>query len=932
MAADIGNADPLGLYAAVVRSTNNDLQKQGIPFLNNQLYTISNLPELTTVSALASQQGQTLSKSKQQLVDKAYRRIREAFDLIPPEDQPQAFAYSALLQQTGNIDTTLPPRPAQPARTMAANDDDAGIVLTQAQQAQQAQAAQAIPTGRYATAGLPNKLGGSLLGKADLATAMNAASAAIQSGAVTDADYNVLAGALVNAPKGSVTPDDRKKARSLLTHMKRAITEGDVNQRLADANKTFLPTVTDPKSSYGWKTTKQFVKSSPQGVAQYGPTAGTATAAQLKQRALDGYHGHGAYWGNALGSKIPYIGKWAGKALSEAEDMVLDRAAAALADYRSGARIPFKGNGAYMSYKEPSRYATDMLAMDDGLGGMADDADVGGASYYTVDEQGDDLTNAYGRAPLRGNGGYFGQMLGSAIPGIGGIAGPLLGAIPDEQLAGAAIGGAQKLIGAIRGNGAYRGVMPPGGLRGSGAYELEGASQMKRGRSEAQPQTTPAINLTVNVDADDTRNVKTNQLVNPGNPFARRPPEIRSSNDETGSVTFRHKEYLSDVTPTSADFQTQAVLNINAGLANSFPLLSRFAAYFEEYRFTQLVFYYRTLVTSGNGTANGSVMMTTSYNPSSSQFYSKRAVENSEFSASGLVTDTIVMGVECDGRKNAISPILYNRYGKLPDTADLHSYDMGFVQVCTQGAVPNLVIGELWVEYECVLGKLRNTSSVPLAISEGYSIATLSGRNSVQTALTYCLLAANDNGIVNSLPGIDWVGQLKSDGTVSTPPAYWQVPHSGANLLCFSQSPNMTLNYTPTAQGTDQVYTIQFQSVAMGVYCLQWAYQAMTAADVPLAGGAGQMKVQIIGGNATMVPSNGQCDFVRTAQPSTAIDLGQPGGFFTTYRSQCVITASGQSGSQMILRISFVAASADNAQTGAVQYVPVIGHGLTRFS
>ena len=103
--------------------------------------------------------------------------------------------------------------------------------------------------------------------------------------------------------------------------------------------------------------------------------------------------------------------------------------------------------------------------------------------------------------------------------------------------------------------------------------------------------------------------LETNQIVDPGNPYARKPPRIYSVEGESGDIVFSHNEYIGDLTPQSSDFETQFLFNINAGLHSSFPLLARFATYFEEYEFEQLLIKYRSIITPGNATAAGSVML-----------------------------------------------------------------------------------------------------------------------------------------------------------------------------------------------------------------------------------------------------------------------------------------------------------------------------------
>lgn len=221
--------------------------------------------------------------------------------------------------------------------------------------------------------------------------------------------------------------------------------------------------------------------------------------------------------------------------------------------------------------------------------------------------------------------------------------------------------------------------------------------------------------------------LQTNQTVDWNSDFSRKPPTIVSAIDETGDLIISHREYLYDVGAgvTGNDFQTVAKLELNPGLSTSFPLLAKFARYFSEYEFTQLVVRFRSLTTPGNSTASGSVLIGTHYNPDAPDYASKRDMENADYTASGKVNDVIVAGVECDGKKMfSGGGLLYTRRGPLGQTNDLHTYDMGKVQIAVAGAQAHQTVGEIWVDYTVRLSKLTNTSLIdPLQIGEGMSVA-----------------------------------------------------------------------------------------------------------------------------------------------------------------------------------------------------------------
>lgn len=186
-----------------------------------------------------------------------------------------------------------------------------------------------------------------------------------------------------------------------------------------------------------------------------------------------------------------------------------------------------------------------------------------------------------------------------------------------------------------------------------------------------------------------------------------------TKNDETNAITICHTEYIGDVKPEdngsslSSGFQTQYFLALNPGLALSFPWLSNIAQFYEEYEFEQLMFTYKSMVTEGNATAGGTVIMATQYNPMNPAFLSKQTMENYDYANSGKVTSTIQHGIECDPAKRGGNAIEYVRTGAIPSNQDLKTYDHAVFQLATTGAQSGQTLGELWVHYKVTLHKTK---------------------------------------------------------------------------------------------------------------------------------------------------------------------------------------------------------------------------------
>lgn len=259
---------------------------------------------------------------------------------------------------------------------------------------------------------------------------------------------------------------------------------------------------------------------------------------------------------------------------------------------------------------------------------------------------------------MRGRGAYWGQQAGSRIgAGIGGMADAYWGT-------GDAFSGLGSKIGGMAGD--FSSDVFDKYISGRGAYN-------------------------------------TNNLINPSG--ALRP--MSSVGDETGDVVISHSEYVTDIVPSSSGFQTQFFQVINPGLPGFAPWLSQLAAFFEEYEMIQCVYSFKSMVTEGNNTAAGSVIMATQYNPTAGAFVVKQNMENYEHANSCKVTDNMLHGIECDPSKNSGSAKEYVRTGPVPLGQDPKTFDLAVVQLATNGATAGLNLGELWVHYTIRLSKAK---------------------------------------------------------------------------------------------------------------------------------------------------------------------------------------------------------------------------------
>jgi hypothetical protein len=172
-------------------------------------------------------------------------------------------------------------------------------------------------------------------------------------------------------------------------------------------------------------------------------------------------------------------------------------------------------------------------------------------------------------------------------------------------------------------------------------------------------------------------------------------------------IIVRHKEFVCEV-KSSQDFTIQRTLEINPGLENTFPWLSRVAGVYQTYRITGMVYHY--IPTSGSAVSStnnalGSVMLQTSYRATSAPPGSKTELLNEYWACESVPSETFCHPIECAPSENPFQ-VQYIRRGEVPDGDNRMLYDLGKTFVATSGMQQSgVVLGDLWVTYEVELTK-----------------------------------------------------------------------------------------------------------------------------------------------------------------------------------------------------------------------------------
>jgi hypothetical protein len=179
----------------------------------------------------------------------------------------------------------------------------------------------------------------------------------------------------------------------------------------------------------------------------------------------------------------------------------------------------------------------------------------------------------------------------------------------------------------------------------------------------------------------------------------------------SNSFCIKHREFVGDV------FGTQGFVNakyrVNPRDPTTFPWLSTVGDAFEQYRFKGLAFEFVPTcgdALSSTNNALGTVIMAMNYNSADSPAGSKAQLLEQMWAVSGKPSEHKLMPVECARDQNPLST-LYTA-NSLPAGYDPRLYDLGFLQVATQGMqAAGVNVGELWVTYDVELIKPQNQGS-----------------------------------------------------------------------------------------------------------------------------------------------------------------------------------------------------------------------------
>jgi len=206
---------------------------------------------------------------------------------------------------------------------------------------------------------------------------------------------------------------------------------------------------------------------------------------------------------------------------------------------------------------------------------------------------------------------------------------------------------------------------------------------------------------------------------------------------------------------TGANFGNTA-FPVNPGNATTFPWLAGEATQWEKYRFEYLEFYYEHDVSAfATAGTTGKVIMSFDYDAVDSPPTSKQQMLDTEPHADGMPNEDFGMSMN-PADLSGQADLHYVRLAGLPGGADIRFYDVGNLNIATQGIASNATeLGELHVRYAVVFEVPILSSDLKAApannqVSVFQSTAPEAGATTVDTVLAFATVSTNGLAVVNT--------------------------------------------------------------------------------------------------------------------------------------------------------------------------------------
>lgn len=181
-------------------------------------------------------------------------------------------------------------------------------------------------------------------------------------------------------------------------------------------------------------------------------------------------------------------------------------------------------------------------------------------------------------------------------------------------------------------------------------------------------------------------------------------------------MVIEESEFVAAVTVAGQPDFNNTAYPINPGQAALFPWLSTIAKQFEKYQFEKLAFVYKKEVSEfATAGQTGKVMMMVDFDASDAPPATKQQMEDTDPHNDAMPSQTFSLILDPVDMVPWNLDARYVRPGGLPGAADIKTYDLGNLNVATQGILQNSEVGELHVVYKVRLIKpiLENLVGAP---------------------------------------------------------------------------------------------------------------------------------------------------------------------------------------------------------------------------
>lgn len=192
--------------------------------------------------------------------------------------------------------------------------------------------------------------------------------------------------------------------------------------------------------------------------------------------------------------------------------------------------------------------------------------------------------------------------------------------------------------------------------------------------------------------------------------FMQRAAPTFKKNEDGTRVTITHDEYIGDILGDTGAFYGRTY-ELNPGNTAAFPWLSGIAGNFEQYKFKQLMFHYRSTTSDIGSSTNGqvgTVSMVPQYDSKAEAITDKMSMLAMDNAISSKATQSFSCGIECDDKKLAGDQFKYVRKVVAAAIDNINDYDHGRLVLGVAGTPAGFVglpIGEVWVSYQVELYK-----------------------------------------------------------------------------------------------------------------------------------------------------------------------------------------------------------------------------------